>query len=546
MPSGIYPHKNAQLNSCGTKNTSDQPSVDGLRPQDTAGATSPAKVKRRKNHVRHNRNNHITLAENVVQDQSSLAPSTPSPEMSQQEDFVTMQGRSSNSIPTKKHGRNKKKSIDPQVTTNVAGEPLSSSTPKRKISPRMESRTNSSTPIKTNGTPSQAYAGPTFHASPAPSALPIPKFYSRSVPESNRGVYKAMMDGNVSEESLDGSESSPTLRTSQKTAEPQAREDTPLKMFFDAADRDEEVRRKKQAPQTAIATDDNAQETLPFPATPSWSGSPIPKHIRHHSPHAIDSTTGGIFPLDISDAEKPNLSTANSVANHDPSNDLSRIAPSNLSVPVSQTTDQHRAKVGALRQPLPSQPQCHQNTAKQLHLTSQSAATHSLSTSSSPSRQPLLRSASSTSTPTSCLKTPSKDPTCLQNSYDYPLFKQPLTPTARHSPLPSTPYSPIGQESEKAKASRTAELPELAPPAPTPALSLGSGLNCPAMSQNNRNVDLNRGLSSFRRTYTPEIRNNFKSTSNRDSTYLELMEHNLRRMLKIDPIASDGATGVRS
>jgi hypothetical protein len=29
-----------------------------------------------------------------------------------------------------------------------------------------------------------AYAGPTFHASPAPSALPIPSFFSKSVPES--------------------------------------------------------------------------------------------------------------------------------------------------------------------------------------------------------------------------------------------------------------------------------------------------------------------------------------------------------------------------
>ncbi len=29
-----------------------------------------------------------------------------------------------------------------------------------------------------------AYAGPTFHASPAPSALPIPSFYSKSVPDS--------------------------------------------------------------------------------------------------------------------------------------------------------------------------------------------------------------------------------------------------------------------------------------------------------------------------------------------------------------------------
>ena len=38
-------------------------------------------------------------------------------------------------------------------------------------------------PSQRQGTPiKQAYAGPTFHSSPAPSALPMPSFYSKSVP----------------------------------------------------------------------------------------------------------------------------------------------------------------------------------------------------------------------------------------------------------------------------------------------------------------------------------------------------------------------------
>jgi hypothetical protein len=38
-------------------------------------------------------------------------------------------------------------------------------------------------PSQRQGTPiKQAYAGPTFHSSPAPSALPMPSFYSRSMP----------------------------------------------------------------------------------------------------------------------------------------------------------------------------------------------------------------------------------------------------------------------------------------------------------------------------------------------------------------------------
>lgn len=40
-------------------------------------------------------------------------------------------------------------------------------------------------PCKSVHTPTNvAYAGPTFHASPAPSSLPIPSFYSKSMPES--------------------------------------------------------------------------------------------------------------------------------------------------------------------------------------------------------------------------------------------------------------------------------------------------------------------------------------------------------------------------
>ena len=42
---------------------------------------------------------------------------------------------------------------------------------------------NLAPPSQRQGTPiKQAYAGPTFHSSPAPSALPMPSFYSKSLP----------------------------------------------------------------------------------------------------------------------------------------------------------------------------------------------------------------------------------------------------------------------------------------------------------------------------------------------------------------------------
>ena len=77
------------------------------------------------------------------------------------------------------------------------------------------------TPIK------QAYAGPTFHSSPAPSALPMPSFYSKSMP------------------SVTSTKTSDTVEESQARAVAEAnagngtaakkRESTPLDFLFEAA-----------------------------------------------------------------------------------------------------------------------------------------------------------------------------------------------------------------------------------------------------------------------------------------------------------------------
>ncbi|KKY25455.1 hypothetical protein UCRPC4_g01719 [Phaeomoniella chlamydospora] len=80
------------------------------------------------------------------------------------------------------------------------------------------------TPVK-----SAAYAGPTFHASPAASSLPIPKMFSKSLPEPS-----AVLPQLISEDSevgqTDSEEPTPTF-----TPEPKAREPSPLDFLFDAA-----------------------------------------------------------------------------------------------------------------------------------------------------------------------------------------------------------------------------------------------------------------------------------------------------------------------
>lgn len=122
----------------------------------------------------------------------------------------------------------------------------------------------------------QAYAGPTFHQSPAPSALPMPSFYSRSVP--NNPPASALVD------STDGAFDT-KVKDKEELAE--KRESTPLDFLFNAA---------RQA------------RTTPNGASParlcSQSGSPGPR-----SPAVRDGDTDFPFEFDSVDESRSKTST---------------------------------------------------------------------------------------------------------------------------------------------------------------------------------------------------------------------------------------------
>lgn len=122
----------------------------------------------------------------------------------------------------------------------------------------------------------QAYAGPTFHQSPAPSALPMPSFYSRSVPTNPVA--------STIPESTDG-----TFDAKPKDREElgEKRESTPLDFLFNAA---------RQA------------RTTPNAASParlcSQSGSPAPR-----SPAVRDGDTDFPFEYDSVDENRSKAPT---------------------------------------------------------------------------------------------------------------------------------------------------------------------------------------------------------------------------------------------
>ncbi|OJJ96726.1 hypothetical protein ASPACDRAFT_33839 [Aspergillus aculeatus ATCC 16872] len=80
---------------------------------------------------------------------------------------------------------------------------------------------------------SSHYAGPTFHASPAPSALPIPSFFSKSLPESD--ISSGLEADNDNLDTSPESESTPSKSRVRPVYEDEGRKPTPLDFLFKAA-----------------------------------------------------------------------------------------------------------------------------------------------------------------------------------------------------------------------------------------------------------------------------------------------------------------------
>lgn len=157
--------------------------------------------------------------------------------------------------------------------------------------PSAAARQNAKTPKRENETPSKAYAGPTFHASPAASSLPMPKFFSKSVPSVDKASsLKNMMESEVPD-SASETEEGPFIDHTKLDLGRQAREGSPLDIFFQAD-------RKAKASVRSSGTPNALEVPSPFD---SLRPQPSPSHgsSRHHSRHPTDSSIGGVFDLEM-------------------------------------------------------------------------------------------------------------------------------------------------------------------------------------------------------------------------------------------------------
>jgi hypothetical protein len=150
-------------------------------------------------------------------------------------------------------------------------------------------------------TPSKpAYAGPTFHASPAPSALPLPKFFSKSVPAASS---QSSMQARLDDESDKSDKSASPPRTEAQPivpTPPPRQEESPLDFFF-KADKEEKAKRKS----TGILTTPTSKPVLTSQNSEPGRGNTWNEIYARPSHHTRQISTGagkGMFPMEMDGA----------------------------------------------------------------------------------------------------------------------------------------------------------------------------------------------------------------------------------------------------
>jgi hypothetical protein len=211
---------------------------------------------------------------------------------------------------------NRSASHNPNSNTNESGskqKPRKKNRPKNVMtSPAVKGNDRNTPPLtraQSAGMPSAAkpittpstavYAGATFHASPAPSTLPIPSFYSKSVPDSPGGL-----------KGLKSVQESPSTKQSQSPPLPEPnlgnqfqREESPLDFFF-KADREEKARaRSASSTNTAGAA---AGPFQPPGASQNAQTPPAPNsQNRTRQGHTSKSSGSGMFAMELDGPYSP-------------------------------------------------------------------------------------------------------------------------------------------------------------------------------------------------------------------------------------------------
>lgn len=236
----------------------------------------------------HAQNNQSKTNINTV---SAAHPTTP-PRTPRRQNQAAPQNTANSSAP---ENGSKQKSRNKNRPKNVMTSPAATRKD-RKTPPQngpLSAGMPSARPMNTPST--AAYAGSTFHASPAPSALPIPSFYSKSVPESPglRGL-RGLKDNS----SASHLATPPSVKTPAKKFQ---REESPLDIFFNAD------RAEKERARSAISYQSAANGPFQPPAGSPRSSQTPPasrSQTRSQTNQSKRISGSGMFVMEELDGEE--------------------------------------------------------------------------------------------------------------------------------------------------------------------------------------------------------------------------------------------------
>lgn len=426
------------------------------------------------------------------------------------------------------------------------------STPKAKKinAPRSISQPKSQTPIKKNVTPSQAYAGPTFHASPAASSLPIPKFFSKSVPESQKtSSLNAMKMRDVNGTPSYQVNESPTLRKSKLVKVNQTKRELPLD-FFSRVDQEGKLPDWKEDDDIAQSEDQGSTlaSSAGYAVTPSSSLSSAGRPT-HHTRHTTNGSVGGMFPLEIDDSISPPSKELSPTARAFSPQPRTRplvtsrpnTAPANVITQLTLDEQRRKAKSLELKKLLLS-------PVPQHALSTDAQTPTSLSVDGATPMSSVIRDSSGPSIPdlecgTSFVNQNQKPFTKSQS-----LRFQTVSPS-NGSPGPRPNSYSLRKQVVVPNSSKYFNLPELPtslPPTPAPSGPHNFFNSSESLHQHN-----NSHKSTISPAASPQVhRGSFQGIEQKalqDPDQARLIEDYLRRVvLKLDILGGDSATAVHS
>lgn len=433
---------------------------------------------------------HLNVQAHTQNNQSEMnypaQPSTP-PRTPRRDNRSGPQNPSPNPNESAARHKNKNKNRPKDVITSPAVKVNGRQTPPETAAPGMPL---SSKPVNTPST--AVYAGATFHASPAPSSLPIPSFFSKSVPESP-GL-KALKSAPLSKQN-----DSPPPLPNPTAANQFQRQESPLDLFF-RADREEKARAR-----SASSANTTGATAGPFPPPVSPRNAqtpPAPSSLnRSHPGHQSKSSVGGIFAMEM---ESPSPSTQYGPA---------------FSTPYSERINAARADKPLGRQK--SQESTDRSEALKAYLFSGHISSPPPTTNSNPAN-----GYPSPSTPLNSNSTASSQQTG-------PRFSNDIT------------ASTIGARASGRASGLRQEMTPTKTPTRTPDRSIFYQ-NSPTPSQTYGNTSNSNNLSAKFKAHSASPASSCGVSSSKGGADLQGMEDSLRKVLKLDAAGSSSATNPAS